>query len=104
MLSARKFIPALLGRTVNDLQRELFSLPARFAGLGIANPCTQSEKQFKNSEELAAPLLELILAQDRKLNAKHMRRRIVFGKYKKIRQRQIWTDNFAKSKDKPPMN
>ena len=70
----QKFIPALLGRTVNDLERELFSLPARFAGLGIANPCTQSEKQFKNSEELTAPLLELILAQDRKLNAKHMRK------------------------------
>ena len=34
----------------------------------------QSEKQFKNSQELTAPLLELILAQDRKLNAKHMRK------------------------------
>ena len=37
----QKFLPALLGRTVNDLERELFSLPARFAGLGIANPCTR---------------------------------------------------------------
>ena len=73
MLSAKSSVPHL-GRTVNDLERELFSLPARFAGLGIANPCTQSEKQFKNSEELTAPLLELILAQDRKLNAKHMRK------------------------------
>ena len=62
----------LLRRT--DLERALFSLPARFAGLGIANPCTQSEKQFKNSEELTAPLLKLILAQDQKLNAKHMRK------------------------------
>ena len=69
----QKFIPALLGRSISDRERELFSLPARFAGLGIANPCTQSEKQFKNSEELTAPLLELILAH-RKLNAKHMRK------------------------------
>ena len=61
----QQFIPALLGRTINDLERELFSLPARFAGLGIANPCTQCEKQFKSSEELTAPLLELILAQER---------------------------------------
>ena len=34
----QKFLPALLGRTVNDLERELFSLPARFAGLGIPKP------------------------------------------------------------------
>ena len=47
------FAKSGIGRTVNDLERELFSLPARFAGLGIANPCTQSEKQFKNSEELS---------------------------------------------------
>ena len=31
------------------------------------------EKQFSGSEELTAPLLELILAQDRKLNARQMR-------------------------------
>ena len=70
----QKFLPALLGRTVSDLERELFSLPARFAGMGIANPCTQCEKQFSGSEELTAPLLALILAQDRKLNAKRMRK------------------------------
>ena len=69
----QKFIPALLGRTVNDLERELFSMPARFAGLGIANPSVRCEKQFNGSEELTAPLLELILAQDRKLNARQMR-------------------------------
>ena len=69
----QKFIPALLGRTVSDLERELFSMPARFAGLGIANPCVRCEKQFSGSEELTAPLLELILAQDRKLNARQMR-------------------------------
>ena len=63
MLSANKFLPTLLGRTVNDLERELVSLPARFAGLGIANPCTQCEKVIQ--EELTAPLLELILAQER---------------------------------------
>ena len=41
------------------------------------------KKQFKNSEELTAPLLELILAQDRKSQNTCERRRIVFGKYKK---------------------
>ena len=47
-------------------------MSARFAGLGIANACTQCEKQFKGSEELTAPLLALILAQAQKMNAKKM--------------------------------
>ena len=60
-----KFFPALLGRSVSDLERELFSLPARFAGLGMANPCTRCEKQFNGSEELTAALLAVIFAHDR---------------------------------------
>ena len=70
----QKFIPSLIGRTVTDIERELFSLPARFAGLGIANPCAQCERQFSGSEELTQPLLALILEQDRDLNARKMRK------------------------------
>ena len=33
----QNFLPALLGRKVNDQERELFSLPAKHGGLGIAN-------------------------------------------------------------------
>jgi hypothetical protein len=65
----QKFLPALLGREINDLERELFSLPARYGGLGIANPCIQSDRQFANSEELTMPLLALIMAQERILDA-----------------------------------
>ena len=32
---ARVFIPALVGRRVSDLEKRLFALPTRFAGLGI---------------------------------------------------------------------
>merc|ERR1712194_2577 len=60
-------------REVNDLERELFSLPARYGGLGIANPCVQSDRQMENSERLTAPLLVLILAQERCFDAKDMK-------------------------------
>jgi hypothetical protein len=68
-----KFIPSLLGRGVNDLERKLFSLPARHAGLGIFNPCESSEFSFKCSYELSAPLTSLILKQDRSLDPVEMR-------------------------------
>jgi len=38
----QEFIPALLGRNISDHERELFSVPARFGGLGISNPCTKA--------------------------------------------------------------
>ena len=68
----QKFLPSLLGREVNDLERELFTLPARHGGLGIVNPCTQSDQHFSNSEELTLPLVAMILAQERILNAKEL--------------------------------
>ena len=33
-----EFIPAVTGNFVSDLERELFSLPARMGGLGLCNP------------------------------------------------------------------
>jgi hypothetical protein len=53
------FIPSLLGREVNDLERDLFALPARHSGLGIFNPCVNSSFAFDNSVELTAPLVAL---------------------------------------------
>ena len=46
----QKFIPALTGRNMlGDLDRELFALPTRLGGLGIANPVDMSERQFDAS-------------------------------------------------------
>jgi hypothetical protein len=67
------FLPALLGREVNDMERELFSLPARHAGLGIFNPCILSENAFTSSEGLSAPLTALVLAQERLFDPAEMR-------------------------------
>ena len=78
-----KLIPAILGRQVNDLERKLFSLPARYGGLGIFNPDETSDFSFANSKELSAPLVELIVEQDRSLNPSEMKAR-----QKQIRQIQ----------------
>mmetsp|Transcript_5646 Transcript_5646/g.7859 ORF Transcript_5646/g.7859 Transcript_5646/m.7859 type:complete len:630 (+) Transcript_5646:456-2345(+) len=37
------FIPALVGRRVSDLEKRLFALPTRFAGLGIGVPSKQAQ-------------------------------------------------------------
>jgi hypothetical protein len=60
----QKLIPAIIGRDVSDLERRLFSLPARHGGLGISNPCEQCPTQLENSQNLAAPLTSLVLKQE----------------------------------------
>ena len=89
----QKFLPALLGREVNDQERELFSLPAKHGGLGIANPCIQCDRQSSNSEQLTMPLVALIIAQERTLNARGMS-----NTQSKIRKSQLKKKELSYSK------
>ena len=53
-----KFIPALTGRDPpNDSIRDLLSLPFRFGGLSISNPCARAASQFRASTLITAPLV-----------------------------------------------
>ena len=38
-------LPKLVPHAVSDIERELFSFPVRFGGLGICNPVSTSEEQ-----------------------------------------------------------
>ena len=53
-----KFIPALTGRDPpNDLVTDLLSLPFRYGGLSISNPCTRASSQFQASVSITTPLV-----------------------------------------------
>ena len=59
-----QLIPAWTGRAPpNDLERELFALPAHLGGLGIINPASRSSKEFQASVSISAPLSHLIESQ-----------------------------------------
>ena len=57
------FIRALLKREVNDLERDMLSLPARFGGMGIFKPTEECLISNTNSEYISAPLVRLIQRQ-----------------------------------------
>ena len=60
----QKFIPALTGRTqAGNVERELFSLPARLGGLGINNPVLEASENYAASQRLTATLVALIMQQ-----------------------------------------
>ena len=57
-------IPALLRREVNDLERDLISLPARMGGLGICKPTDECLISHTNSVYVSAPLVRLVQRQE----------------------------------------
>ncbi|CAM9843815.1 unnamed protein product, partial [Heterosigma akashiwo] len=57
---ARVFIPALVGRRVSDLEKRLFALPTRFAGLGIGVPSKQAQTAYDLSVASTSMVREAI--------------------------------------------
>ena len=50
-------IPSLTGRdAVNDIERELLSLPIRYGGMGLINPSSNSSAHFNTSMAVTSPL------------------------------------------------
>ena len=59
-----QLIPAITGRSApGELERKLFSLPARLGGLGITDP-TSLSSEYLNSRKMTAPLVDFILNQE----------------------------------------
>jgi hypothetical protein len=57
------FIRSLLKRDVNDLERDMLSLPARMGGMGIYKPVDECQISSANSPYISAPLVRLIQRQ-----------------------------------------
>ena len=67
-------IPAICGRKVNDIERNLLALPARLGGMGIINPVESGNYEYESSCELTAEQPKFVANQkaDGKLNTKHL--------------------------------
>ena len=64
-----QFIPSLTGRDApNDLDRDWFSLPYRFGGLGLINPCCVSLSQYQSSLQVTDHLVDLLFHQEETLS------------------------------------
>ena len=58
-----KLIPALVGRTISDIDRRIFALPVRLGGMGIVNP-TRSSDEFNASFDITQNLSRIICNQE----------------------------------------
>ena len=61
-------IPALIGRQVSDVERQIISLPVRLGGLGIADPTETAEREYEASVKITEDLANLIFLQKQDLS------------------------------------
>ena len=54
------FLPDLFQGTVNDSEKQLFSLPARHSGSGIHDPLSTAVPSFKHSRRRTPEIVEAI--------------------------------------------
>ena len=59
-----QLLPALTGRSISDVERDLFSLPVRLGGLGICDPKSHSDAEFDSSVKITSALVALIVQQE----------------------------------------
>ena len=50
---------------MSDVERNMFSLPVQFGGLGIANPSENFEHEYEASRTVTQSLSDLILRQEK---------------------------------------
>ena len=68
-----KFVPTLTDRPPpNDVERHLFSLPARLGGLAIPNPCDTSDSNYDASLKISNPLKHAILTHEFQYTYNHI--------------------------------
>ena len=58
-----EFIPALIGRSISDIERRYLALPVRFGGIGIPDPTTTSDIEYHISANVTNQLVNIIIAQ-----------------------------------------
>ena len=64
----QKFIPALLNKQVNDLERRIIALPVRHGGLGIQDPSETSDFEYSSSIQITEGLTDIICSQKNSLH------------------------------------
>ena len=57
------FLPSFLQFSFSDSERKLFSLPAKYGGLGVFNPTEICPYEFQSSCNTTAPLVKMITDQ-----------------------------------------
>ena len=62
-----KLIPAIVGRTVSNIERRILALPIRMGGLGIQNPVQTAKYEFETSKQITKYLSIIICKQEQNL-------------------------------------
>jgi len=63
-----KLLPAIVGRSISDLERKIMSLPVRYGGLGVSNPEETCAREYSSSKNITEELARLLYNQEQDLS------------------------------------
>ena len=55
-------IPAIKEHSCSSSERDILALPVRHGGLGITNPCHETNREYQSSVKVTMPLVEKIVS------------------------------------------
>ena len=97
-----ELIPAIIGRTVTDIERKILSLPVRMGGMGIQNPVLTADIEFENSINITRNLTALIEQQEtdlRNYDTENLKDEIAKMKTEKEKKLMAQLDDVKQSVD-----
>ena len=85
-----KFIPAIVGRKVSNIERRMLALPVRLGGLSIQNPVETADIEYTSSVKNTENLTNLIYSQERTLvNYNEERVKETFNATKAVQNKRL---------------
>ena len=88
-----QFIPALLGTTISESDRQLFKLPIKDGGLGIPILLEKASIDFESSKIITAPLAAVIVAQGQDIPCKDITKQARNERHQKLDEIQKQKQN-----------
>ena len=89
-------IPAICGREVSSLERQIFALPYRYGGLGLLNPVNCSQLEYEMSVEVTSQLTNLICQQNMDLSKLDREKIMLTKRNKKLEKERAYKEESDK--------
>ena len=63
-----QLLPAIIGRKISHIERQMLALPVRFGGIGVLNPVKSADVEYDTSVKITSQLKDIICNQEANLD------------------------------------
>jgi hypothetical protein len=94
---SNKLIPSIVGSHLSEIERDLFSLPVKFGGMGLESIVSIADEEYSRSKQITAPLAAIIALQGSNLpnpdHVDHAKKEALSEKTENLKLKTAQIDN-----------